>query len=159
VDLVALKAELDTDPRSLGYAGKTIHQLKPMLNTNPEVVSRPISPQQLWQHLFDESRWVAMVAAQTDVANTLEERNAATALVQAAGGHVVDAETREQLAQSIVLTSAPFVNAVELVEDAGVLSVEQGAAVLALGNVSLPRDEAIGLGHVREAYITAALAL
>jgi len=159
MDLVALKAEIDNDPRGLGYLGKTIHQLKPMLNNNPEVVSRPISPQTLWRHLFDESRWVAMVAAQTDVANTLEERNAATALVQAAGGNVVDAETREDLAQSISLTSAPFVNAVALVEAAGVLSAVQGAAVLALGNVSLPRDEAIGLGHVREAYITAALAL
>ena len=64
-----------------------------------------------------------------------------------------------ELVQQIDLTSAPFVNAVELVEDAGVLSTVQGAAVLALGNVSLPRDEAIGLGHVRESYITAALAL
>ena len=157
MDLVALKAELDTDPRSLGYAGKTIHQLKPMLNSNPETVSRPISPQQLWQHLFDESRWVAMVAAQTT--GTTEQKNAAIAIVQAAGGNVVDEQTRQELAQHIDLTSAPFINAVELVEDAGVLSVEQGAAVLALGNVSLPRDEAIGLGHVREAYITAASAL
>jgi hypothetical protein len=128
-----------------------------MLNTNPETVSKPISPQKLWQHLYDESRWVAMVAAQT--AGTIQQKNAAIAIVQAAGGNVVDAETREQLAQSIDLTSAPFVNAVELVEDAGVLSTVQGAAVLALGNVSLPRDEAIGLGHVREANITAALAL
>ena len=149
MDLVALKAELDTDPRNLGYAGKDYSELKALLNTNPETVSKPISPQKLWQHLFDESRWVAMVAAQTNVANTLEERNAASALVQAAGGNVVDAETRQELAQSIDLTSAPFVNAVELVEDAGVLSAVQGAAVLALGNVSLPRDEAIGLGHVR----------
>ena len=157
MDLVALKAEIDNDPRSLGYAGKTVHELKPMLNGNPETVSKPISPQTLWQHLYDESRWVAMVAAQT--AGTTQQKNAAIAIVQAAGGNVVDAETRQELAQSIDLTSAPFVNAVELVEDAGVLSAEQGAAVLALGNVSLPRDEALGFGHVRESYITAALAL
>ena len=157
MDLVALKAEIDNDPRSLGYAGKDYSELKALLNTNPETVSKPISPQTLWQHLYDESRWVAMVAAQT--AGTTQQKNAAIAIVQAAGGNVVDAETREQLAQSIDLTSAPFVNAVELVEDAGVLSTVQGAAVLALGNVSLSRDEAIGLGHVRCRDTTAALAL
>ena len=157
MDLVALKAEIDNDPRGLGYAGKSSDEIKPIINSNPEVVSRPISPQKLWQHLFDESRWVAMVAAQST--GTVEQKNAAAAIVQAAGGNVVDAETREQLAQSIDLTSAPFVNAVALVEAAGVLSAEQGAAVLALGNVSAPRGEALGFGHVRTARITAALAL
>ena len=147
MDLVALKVEIDTDPRQLGYAGKSYSELKIMLNSNPEIVSRPIQPQKLWQYLFEHSRWVAMVAAQS--AGTIEQKSAATAIVQAAGGLVTDEETRQQLPQQIDLTSAPFINAVELVRTAGVLSAEQGSAVLALGDVSLPRDEALGLGHVR----------
>ncbi len=147
MDLVALKVEIDTDPRQLGYAGKSHSELKTMLNSNPEIVSRPIQPQQLWQYLFENSRWVAMVAAQST--GTIEQKSAATAIVQAAGGLVTDEETRQQLLQQIDLTSAPFINAVELVRTAGVLSAEQGSAVLALGDVSLPRDEALGLGHVR----------
>ena len=147
MDLVALKVEIDTDPRQLGYAGKSHSELKTMLNSNPEIVSRPIQPQQLWQYLFENSRWVAMVAAQST--GTIEQKSAATAIVQAAGGLVTDEETRQQLPQQIDLTSAPFINAVELVRTAGVLSAEQGSAVLALGDVSLPRDEALGLGHVR----------
>ena len=111
MDLVALKVEIDTDPRQLGYAGKSYSELKTMLNSNPEIVSRPIQPQKLWQYLFENSRWVAMVAAQST--GTIEQKSAATAIVQAAGGHVTDEETRQQLPQQIDLTSAPFINAVE----------------------------------------------
>ena len=147
MDIAALTAEIVNDPRSLGYSGKTYSQTKTIINGNPETVSRPITPQTLWQFLFEASRWVALVAAQTT--GTTEQKNAAISLVQAAGGAVVDEETRQALQQQVDLTSAPFINAVELVEAAGVLSAEQGAAVLALGDVSLPRDEALGLGHVR----------
>ena len=149
MDLVALKAEIENHPRGLGYAGKTYSQVKTILNSNHETVSRPIGPQVLWEYLFENSRWVAIVVAQTDASLSVEKRNAAIAIVEAAGGSIVDEETRTQLMQQIVLTSAPFANAVALMQEAGVLSPDQGAAILALGDVSLPRDEALGLGHVR----------
>ena len=159
IDLSALRAELDADPRGLGYAGKTVHQLKPMLNANPETVSRPISPGTLWEWFDQHSRLVALGVARTDAALTVEQRNAAQGVWYSLGGDVVDEVTRGELPQSIDLTSSPFIHAVSLVVAADVLSAVQGAAVLALGNVSLPRDEAIGLGHVRESHISAALAL
>ena len=159
IDLSALRAELDTDPRGLGYAGKTIHELKPMLNANPETVSRPISPATLWEWFDHHSRLVALGAARTDAALTAEEQNAASALWISCGAAVIDEVTRGELPQQVDLTSSPFIHAVSLVVAAEVLSAAQGAAVLALGDVSLPRDEALGFGHVRESYITAALAL
>jgi len=159
IDLSALRAELDADPRTLGYAGKTVHELKPIINGNPETVSRPISPGTLWEWFDQHSRLVALGVARTDAALTVEQRNAAQAVWYSLGGDVVDEVTRGELPQSIDLTSSPFIHAVSLVVAADVLSAVQGAAVLALGNVSLPRDEAIGLGHVRESHISAALAL
>ena len=159
IDLDALKTELTTDPRALGYAGKTVHELKPIINGNPETVSRPISPGTLWEWFDQHSRLVALGAARTDAALTAEEQNAASALWISCGAAVIDEVTRGELPQSIDLTSAPFANAIALLVAAEVLSAVQGAAVLALGDVSLPRDEALGFGHVREAYITAALAL
>ena len=159
IDLSALRAELDADPRGLGYAGKTVHELKPIINGNPETVSRPISPGTLWEWFDQHSRLVALGVARTDAALTVEQRNAAQGVWYSLGGDVVDEVTRGELPQSIDLTSSPFIHAVSLVVAADVLSAVQGAAVLALGDVSLPRDEALGFGHVRESYITAALAL
>ena len=159
IDLVALKAELTTDPRTLGYAGKTVHELKPIINGNPETVSRPISPGTLWEWFDQHSRLVALGVARTDAALTVEQRNAAQAVWYSLGGDVVDEDSRNALPQQVDLSAAPFANAIALLVAADVLSAEQGAAVLALGNVSLPRDEALGFGHVRESYITAALAL
>ena len=159
IDLSALRAELDTDPRGLGYAGKTVHQLKPMLNANPETVSRPITPGKLWEWFDQHSRLVALGAARTDSALTAEEQHAAQAVWYSLGGDVTDEDTRNSLPQQVALTAAPFANAIALLVAAEVLSAAQGAAVLALGDVSLPRDEALGFGHVRESYITAALAL
>ena len=159
IDLVALKAELTTDPRTLGYAGKTVHELKPIINGNPETVSRPISPGTLWEWFDQHSRLVALGVARTDAALTVEQRNAAQGVWYSLGGDVVDEDSRNALPQQVDLSAAPFANAIALLVAADVLSAEQGAAVLALGNVSLPRDEALGFGHVRESYITAALAL
>jgi hypothetical protein len=159
IDLSALRAELDADPRTLGYAGKTVHELKPIINGNPETVSRPISPGTLWEWFDQHSRLVALGVSRTDAALAAEERNAAQAVWYSLGGDVVDEDSRNALPQQVDLSAAPFANAIALLVAADVLSAEQGAAVLALGDVSLPRDEALGFGHVRESYITAALAL
>ena len=159
IDLTALRGELDADPRSLGYAGKTVHEIKPIINGNPETVSRPISPGALWEWFDQHSRLVALGVARTDAGLTAEQRNAAQAVWYSLGGDVVDEDTRNALPQQVDLTAAPFANAIALLVAASVLSSVQGTAVLALGDVSLPRDEALGFGHVRESYIIAALAL
>jgi hypothetical protein len=158
IDLSALRAELDTDPRGLGYVAADLPGKRALINANPETISRAISPATLWGYLFDNSRLVALGAARTDAALTAEEQNAASALWISCGAAVIDEVTRGELPQSIDLTSSPFIHAVSLVVAAEVLSAAQGAAVLALGDVSVSRGEALGFGSVRESYITAALA-
>lgn len=158
IDLDALKTELTTDPKGFGYAAADLPGKRALINANPEVISRAITPGKLWEWFDQNSRLVALGAARTDAGLAAEQRNAAQAVWYSLGGDVVDESTREALSQSIDLTSAPFTNAIALLEAAGVLSSEQGAAVLALGNATVNRGEALGFGSVRESYITAALA-
>ncbi len=141
--LLILKNELDTDPRSLGYAGKNPSQIKIIINGSPEVVSQPIAGSKLWENLYNESRWVAMGAASSDATLTAEQRNAAQAIVD--GGS-------QQTAQIDVSTD-PFKSAVDFVVAASVLDAAQGAAVKALGDATVSRATAIDLPYVRTSDI------
>ena len=153
-----LRTELTTDPKGFGYVAADLPGKRALINANPETISRAISPGTLWEWFDQHSRLVALGVARTDAALAAEERNAAQAVWYSLGGDVTDEDTRNSLPQQVDLSAAPFTNAIALLVAADVLSALQGAAVLALGDVSVNRGEALGFGSVRESNITAALA-
>jgi len=71
--LTAVKTEIDTDPTTLGYSGKTAGEILTLLNTkasqDPQVfVASPISPQEVALILIRQNKWKAVKdAAPTNV--------------------------------------------------------------------------------------------
>ena len=63
--LTAVKTEIDTDPTTLGYSGKTAGEILTLLNTkasqDPQVfVATPISPQEVALILIRQNKWKAV---------------------------------------------------------------------------------------------------
>ena len=148
----ALKHEIVTDPAGMGYAGESAEEIAVMLNaptrTVRDVVGKDVLQNALMQiPIAGDVLWFVLMDAAENNQSPLH----------ALAKRVVFT-VQESLLIGLNLDNPGIIAMMGALEQAGLLTAEQKASILSLGDKRISRAEEIGLGGVTPLDVSNALA-
>ena len=144
--LLILKEEIETDPESIGYSGKTASEILALITAQNISARRDVKWSTVFKYSMTEGFWPGIVAASKNPDHPAYD--AALAAV----------ELKDIFRDDVIDTGLPiFAQLSSGLVSAGLITVDQRAALIAMGDILISRADQLGFTDINQSYIDLAM--
>lgn len=142
-----LRTEIDADPATLGYSGKTDADVADLMNAAVRQSSKKIPSGEAYLYLVKRLKWRGIEEASKDANNPAF--NAAYTSVKVVTGPSINIDLKDPVSETLLSGLV----------DAGLISTDDKAGLQALSEAKISRGEELGFGRVEYWDVARARAL
>lgn len=150
MDIQALRTEIVSDPLGLGYAGLSDAQVADLLNTENRPGKRAVPAADVRSYILLNGLWPGIQAVADSSANPLHKNTAITVL------QTISAGSFDTIRMDRPNIAAAVGQMLSVMIQSGVISEQNRAELIALGDTQISRAEELGLGRVHHLHVAEA---
>lgn len=142
MDIATLAAELSDDPLGLSYSAYSDAQVADLLNAPNRPGKRSVAASDVRMYVLLNGLWPALQAAALNPASPLIQGTAITIL------QTLAPNSFDQIRMNKPEIAGAVAQMLQVMVDAGVMTADQRAGLIAMGDANISRADELGLGTV-----------